>query len=123
MEARDYAEAIDAAARESESAADTLVANLIRHLKAQGRVKLLPAVLRELKKRQAREKALAPRVEVAREKDAASALSAARAAGIDAKEAEIDPTLLSGWRAMKGGALVDRTGKRSLIELYRNITG
>jgi hypothetical protein len=123
MEARDYAEAIDAAARESESRADALVANLVKHLKAQGRIKLLPAILRELKAREARTKALAPRVEVAREKDAASALKAAHAEGIEAKEAAVNPALLSGWRGMRGGKLVDRSGKRALVELYRNITG
>ena len=123
MEARDYAEAIDAAARESESKADALVANLVQHLKAQGRAKLLPSILRELRKRDARRKSLAPSVEVAREGDAASALKAARAEGIDAEEAKVNPSLISGWRARKGGALIDRTGKRALIELYRNITG
>lgn len=123
MEARDYAEAIDAAARESESAAGVLVANLVKHLKAQGRVKLLPVILRELRKRQARRASLAPIVEVARESDAASALKAARAEGIEAEKASVNPALLSGWRAMKGGTLVDRSGKRALIELYRNITG
>lgn len=73
---------------------------LKEHLERTGRVKFLPQVLRELKEREARAKALAPRTETAKE----------------------NPSLISGSRTWKDGILTDTTGKRALIEIYQRIT-
>lgn len=96
---------------------DTLVA----HLKESGRMKLLPGILAELKASAARNASVADSVEVAHESDAHAALAAAKAEGITASKAHVNHTLLSGWRARSKGTLVDRSGKRALIDLYRKI--
>lgn len=102
--------------------AEAAVTKLVAHLKATGKLKLLPTVAAELRKIAARRKALAPVVEVAHQKDAAGALAAAKAEGIEAKEAKVNPSLISGWRARKGGSLIDRSGKRTLIDIYKKVT-
>jgi len=72
----------------------------IEHLKATGRMKLLPQVLRELKEAEAREKLLAPRTESAKD----------------------NPELISGSRTLANGTLTDTTGKQALIDIYKKIT-
>lgn len=70
------------------------------HLSRTGRLKLLPHILRELKVEAERAKKLAPRKETAQQ----------------------HPSLISGWRTIEGGTLIDRSGKGALIEIYRQIT-
>jgi len=101
---------------------DEVVSSLMKHLKAAGRVKLLPAILRELKALQARTQTLGATVEVALEKDKELALREAKELGIEATEVSVNPLLISGWRAREGGRLIDRSGKRSLVDIYRRIT-
>ena len=72
---------------------------LITHLERTGRMKLLPAILRELKKREERKLKLAPKKETAKE----------------------HPELISGWRSLENGKLTDTTGKRALIDIYQKI--
>ncbi|HYF29414.1 MAG TPA: hypothetical protein VEA36_03580 [Candidatus Paceibacterota bacterium] len=98
-----------------------LFAGLMRHLKAVGRLKLLPGILRELRARQSRLAKLAPSVEVASTAEKAVALKEAKAAGIEAADAVVNDALISGWRGRSGAQLVDRSGKQALIEIYRNI--
>jgi len=107
---------------EDASQAETAVKKLVAHLKSSGRAKMLPQILRELRTIMARRAALAPRVEVAHKKDAARALKAAKAAGIEAEEARVNASLVSGWRAIGGGKLVDRSGKSALAGIYKKIT-
>ena len=117
-----YAKAIDNLAHRDGADAKKLAADLTKHLAATGRTKLLPGILRELKVLEARRAKLQPTVEVASEKDAHAALAAAKAEGIVAANAEVNPSLIRGWRARAGGTLVDRSAKKGLIELYRNVT-
>lgn len=84
-------------------------------------MKLLPAILRELKVLKAKHKATSPVVEVASENEASTAKKEAALAGIEVAEVTINPNLISGWRAMSGGTLIDRSGKRALSDLYRKI--
>lgn len=70
------------------------------HLERTGRIKLLPAILRELRTKEARQKLLAPRKETVKE----------------------NPSLISGWRSLENGVLVDRSAKRALVDIYRKIT-
>lgn len=99
------------------------VGKLIAHLKSRGQLKMLPEILRELRVIEARRKTLAPKVEVATQGGAAAALSAAEKEGIHAKKAIVNDSLISGWRARAGGRLVDRTGKRALVQIYTNVVG
>lgn len=71
----------------------------VAHLKRTGRMKLLPQVLRELRREKARAEKSAPRTETA----------------------ENNPSLISGWRTLENGMLTDRTGKSALIDIYKNI--
>lgn len=120
MNARVYASAI---ARLGESVtSEKAVAGLIKNLKDKGRLKLLPAILRELKRMDAGKLATTPLVEVSRESEMQSALSAAKSAGIDAKEAVVNASLLQGWRARGNGKLIDMSAKSNLLDLYRKIT-
>ena len=118
---KEYAHALSRqiAAGADESA---LVAGLVAHLKRDGRMKLLPGIVRELKALQARTEKLSPSVEVATEAESADALAKARAAGIEATSTTVNPSLIKGWRARTGGTLVDRSAKRALVDLYQRIT-
>lgn len=107
------------AAGESEAKA---VEKLVANLAARGRLKLLPLIRAELAASEARKKkSSAARLEVAREEDKAAAKKAASEAGIDADIVVVNPTLIRGWRARKGGMQIDRSGKRALVDLYRRI--
>ncbi|KND51916.1 MAG: hypothetical protein ABA06_01500 [Parcubacteria bacterium C7867-001] len=118
---KEYAHAI---ARSLTAGADEkkLFDGLMRHLKSVGRVKLLPRILRELKRDLVRASAHAPHVEAASEDDAAAAKKAAASVGIAVKKVEVNPSLIMGWRARLGSSLVDVSAKRALIDIYRNIT-
>jgi len=118
----DYGKKLAELASHDEGRALAATEKLIQGLKARGELNRLPGILRSLKKEAARGAALAPVVEVGRAEDAAHAVSAARAAGITAENAKVNPSLIRGWRARAAGTLVDRSGKRALIDLYRSIT-
>lgn len=98
-----------------------IVSNLVAHLKSVGRMKLLPRILRELKAMGVRNHSSASVVEVAHEKDSGSALTRAAAEGVEAKHTVVNASLLSGFRARGKGILVDHSGKRALIDLYRKV--
>jgi F0F1-type ATP synthase delta subunit len=95
---------------------------LIAHLRGSGRLKILPQLLRELRMRQERNQVSEALLEVATAAEAASAEAAAKKEGITAK-AIVNPDLISGWRARSGGTLIDRSGKRALVDLYHRIAG
>lgn len=117
-----YAEAINNVVAKG-AKEEAVFESLKSHLSATGRVKLLPRILYELRALSARKGKVAATVEVARESDAAAALKEAKEAGIDADAAVVNDSLITGWRAKKEGVLIDRSGKRALIDLYRRITG
>jgi hypothetical protein len=94
----------------------------VAHLKAHGRLKLLPGILRELKRLEWRAHALDPHVEAASEVERSSAIEAAKKEGITAQSSSVNPELIRGWRARTQGALIDRSGKRALVDLYQAIT-
>lgn len=118
---KEYAEALENAVRKGGDEA-ALADGLVRHLKAEGCTKLLPGILRELKRMEARKQKLAPSVEAASEGEKAAAIAAARAAGINVAEAIVNPSLIKGWRARSGSTLVDRSAKRALLDIYQEIT-
>ena len=116
-----YTRLLEATAELEDAQAAEAIHKLILHLKSAGRIKMLPQIARELQKVAARRYALQPKVEVAHEKEAAAALRAAAACGIVVRRAVVNPTLIRGWRARKGSELIDRSGKRALVALYRKI--
>jgi hypothetical protein len=71
----------------------------IAHLKRTGRLKLLPLVLRELREAEDRAKKFGVKKETVKE----------------------NPSLISGWRSIENGVLTDRTGKKALLDIYKNI--
>ena len=101
--------------------AESAVERLIAHLKSAGRVKMLPRILRALRKRMARHHTLRPYVEVAREKDTAHALVSAALFGIRAKKAIVNPSLIYGWRGRGPEMVVDHSAKQALITIYQKV--
>lgn len=119
----EYTRLLEATAEiEDKAASDAAVTKLIMHLKSSGRMKLLPQIARELRKIAARRHALRPRVEVAHEKDAETALRAAAREGFVTKEVRINPALIQGWRAQNGDKLIDRSAKQALLSIYQKVT-
>lgn len=117
-----YAKALQALASREGADPKKLVASLVDHLKAHGRLKLLPGILRELKRLELRAHMLDPKIEAASETELKAAISAAKKEGITAENVSVNPDLIRGWRARGQGMIVDHSGKRALIDLYRAIT-
>jgi F0F1-type ATP synthase delta subunit len=102
---------------------DALVTRLIEQLQTRGRMKLLPRILRELKKLEESSTESSALIEVATGKDALEALAFVKELGLPGiKDAKVNPSLISGWRVRANGGLTDRSGKRALIDIYRSIT-
>lgn len=121
MKASAYVQALTRAIASGTSEA-TAADNLITHLKASGRMKLMPRILQELKALDARHTAREAHVEVAHAHDAEEALRQASEAGVKARTTRVNHSLISGWRAHTAGTLVDRSGKRALLDIYRRVT-
>ncbi|MES2931113.1 MAG: F0F1 ATP synthase subunit delta [Patescibacteria group bacterium] len=118
---REYAQALqESLGRGTDEA--KLVDGLMKHLKEEGRMKLLPGILRELKRLQTENGKLLPSLEIASEADRASAVAGAKEAGITASDVTVNPSLIRGWRARSGSVLVDRSAKQALVDLYQKIT-
>lgn len=117
-----YAHALYEAALKEGASAKALVKNLTAHLATEGRMKLLPRILAELKRLEAARAKLASSVEVSHASESAKALKAAKGLGISAEHAHVNPSLIKGWRATGNGKLVDHSAKRALVDLYRSIT-
>jgi F0F1-type ATP synthase delta subunit len=113
-----YAKAL---ASKPEADSKKLVDTLVAHLRETGRLKLLPRILRELKRLDARATTLSETLEVASESEKAAATKEAKEMGITA-EPTINTDLVSGWRAQTGSRIIDRSGKRALLDLYKRIT-
>lgn len=117
-----YAQALYDLSQKPHADKKAVVEGLLSVLRADNRVKLLPAILREFKRLEAQGSRYAPHVEVAHADEKTAALAAAAKEGIEVSHATVNPALIRGWRARTGSTLVDRSGKRMLIDLYRNIT-
>ena len=119
----DYARLLEIAAESSDERVEReAVEKLVLHLKSTGRVKLLAGILQKLRAVAARKERMAPRVEVAHAGESTSALAEAAKEGIVAAHAQVNESLIKGFRARAGGKLVDRSAKRALIDLYQNLT-
>lgn len=117
---RAYAKALDSLLASGMKEEDVFK-KIIAHLKESGRMKLLPQLLRELKTQAKRKQAREPMLEVASGAEAKEAETASTKEGV-AVNASINPDLISGWRLTTADTLIDRSGKRALIDLYRKVT-
>ena len=114
---RSYAKTVLRLAAREHARPKDIVSGLVLHLKTHGRLKLLPAILRDVRTTHMRRQGLLPSLEAATEKEGIAAKKAAVAEGVETRETVINPSLIRGWRARTGGILIDRSAKRSLIEL------
>lgn len=119
---KDYAIAIREARAKEGASDETIVAGLVRHLQATGRMKLLPGIVRELTRLEARAQKQQPTLEVAREEEKSAAEAALKTMGITPTTTTVNTSLIRGWRARAGGTLIDRSAKQSLIDIYQKIT-
>ncbi|MEA2701503.1 MAG: hypothetical protein QOE22_212 [Candidatus Parcubacteria bacterium] len=115
-----YAKAIDSLLA-SGMKEEEVFRKLLAQLKESGRMKLLPQLLRELETQAKRKSARGPMLEVALPSEAKGAEAAAQKEGVSAK-AVMNPDLIRGWRLTTADTLIDRSGKRALIDLYRKVT-
>lgn len=112
----------EVAMTEDKEVADAAVTKLIMHMQHSGHINMLPEIAHELRQIAARRHSLRHRVEVASEKESVEALRAAAELGINAKRAEVNHSLIRGWRARGGGKLVDRSAKSALVSIYQKVT-
>lgn len=118
----DYTRLLEAAAELGDKKAEeAAVKKLVAHLVASGRVKMLSQIATELKKIAARRAKLAPTLEVASEKEVHAAHKAAEAVGIPVSKAHVNHSLIKGWRAKDANRLVDHSGKRALLDIYKKV--
>lgn len=119
---KQYAHAVATLSRIKDADESALVQGLVKTLKAEGRMKLLPGIVRELKLLAARELKRAPILEVASSTEEEAAKAHLKTEGIEISETRITPSLIRGWRARANGVLWDHSAKRSLLEIYKQIT-
>lgn len=118
---KQYAKAIDHLIREREMSEMEVFEQLRIHLRATGRMKLLPLLQGELKKLLQRRHEQQPILEIASAKERKAAETYAAQEKMSAEIVE-NPALITGWRLRGNGKLMDRSGKHALIDLYRRIT-
>lgn len=119
---KEYAHAIASMSRKAGADEAVLVSGLVKHLKATGRIKLLPGIVRELKRENGRREKLAPVLEVASASEEAEAKATLSKEGIAVEKTVVNPSLIQGWRAQAGGLLWDHSAKRALTDIYKKIT-
>ena len=101
--------------------APELTKHLIAHLTTVGRLKLLPKILRELKKIDARHAKEWSPLEVASEKETSSARAELKTMGIEPESVHVNPSLIAGWRILQKDTFIDTSAKKALVDLYTNI--
>ena len=95
------------------------VATVVEILTRDGRIELLPRIMRALKRLSEREMNSRPRVYVAHEKDAKSAF---KESGVSEADVCVDETLIGGWRLENAETLIDTSFKKQLLSIYSSVT-
>ena len=91
-------------------------------LEKRGHQKLLPAIIQKVERLTLRHNKIGKTtLTIAKESDAPSALKEVSSYGTP-QVTTIDPSIIGGWRFRSTATLVDRTYKRMLLDLYRNVT-
>lgn len=108
----------------SSSEAEARVDELVTVLKREGKMRALPAVLRELERLQARKSSQKPTLTVTKESDSRKALEELgnHLSKVPEVEVKTDERLVGGWRYTDSDTLVDASYKTALLELYRRVT-
>ena len=117
---KEYAQALYNLAQQPDAKAAELVKKLVTHLAETGRQKLIPHILREYRRIEARAEALDESLHVASKHEKALAVREAKDLGITAHPT-VEASLITGWCAQQGSRIIDRSGKRALLDLYRTI--
>lgn len=107
--------------REAQKRVDTL----LELLQKSGKVKALPAILREFKRIQARSLSRKATLSISNEKQKNSALKdLEKRLGEKPTEVSVlvNDTLVGGWRYLDNDTLIDTSHKAALLELYRRVT-
>lgn len=117
---KQYAQALYELAQKPGAKAPDLVKKLVIHLKKTGREKLLLRIARELGRIDKRTQSFGVLLEVASAKEKVHAEKEAKKLGITAR-GQVNQALITGWRARSGSRIIDYSGKRALLDLYRSI--
>lgn len=105
-----------------ERVASEALHKLIAHLRSTGRLKLLTQILQELKKTLSRRATHTTRLEVAHEREKATALAAVRTVGVHPEHVQVNPSLIQGWRVRSKDFLLDQSAKHALLTIYQRVT-
>ncbi len=120
----EYAQALIIAQRNG-VAADDAVQRLIALLQRHGKLKALPAIVRELEHHVAQRAADAPTLTVATAAHASDARTQLALHFGDERASTVatatDDTLIGGWRYRDSDTLIDASYKHALITLYKRI--
>ena len=102
---------------------ETCVSRLIDVLKTNGKLKALPAIVRELERIEAQQESAQATLTLARSSDETHARSELATILSDAtpQTVTIDEHLIGGWRYSAGDTLVDASHKHALLTLYRRV--
>lgn len=122
----EYAHALShaLASTTSDAEAEACIDELIGILRRDGKLKALPAIVRELERMHARSRAQQATLTVANEQATETAraeLGAYMSKDVHA-HVEVDDTLIGGWRYADKDTLIDASYKTALLTLYRNVT-
>ena len=128
MKAEYYAHALYDLSKDADAAAtEEYLSNMKALLKKRGHESLYPSIVRVFVSLSARETDVAASVSVAKKDDIArykeEILETARAMGLSGVtlNQKVDETLVGGFRVESEDQVVDKSYKRSLIELYRQL--
>jgi F0F1-type ATP synthase delta subunit len=104
--------------------AESRVDALVVLLKKEGKMRALPAILRELERLEARKSSQKPMLAVSKESDLQSAFEELRGYLSTTPEiaTKIDERLIGGWRYTDRDTRIDASYKTALLELYRRVT-
>jgi len=105
--------------------AEMRVEELVAVLKKDGKMRALPAILREFERIEARKFSQKPTLTLARQSDIKKAVSELQKYTTSPPsdiETKIDERLVGGWRYTNSDTLIDASHKSALLELYRRVT-
>jgi len=101
------------------------VDSLVYSLRESGKLKALPAILKEYERIEAKKTSVKPTIEVASEKDKDNALQELmEKLNATPKNivVEVKDNLIGGWRYTDKDTIIDESYRAALLKLYRNIT-
>jgi len=98
---------------------------LVETLEQAGKLKALPAILREYERIEAKKTSVNPTITVAREEDGDGALKELMDM-VDAVpkniSVDVEDNIIGGWRFSDKDTLIDNSHKAALLKLYKSVT-